>query len=174
MTKLHGGAIVDIGNVVIAYRLSDLTSENYDTYDFDSIPEEPGAFQALELMNIFFDGNVTIAWKATDDAVGKNMRWLRLKKFNERTGIPQTRIERIGLDRKGKTDFIGQSSETHEGTTVVIDDRLEVLCHFVGKVPHLFLFRPQLKEVHRYASTGALAHVKVVWSWDHIIKELKL
>jgi len=173
MTKLHGGAIVDIGNVIIAYRFTDLTDKNYDTYPFHTIPEEPGAFEGLKLLNERFGGNVTIVWKATGDAVGKNMKWLQDHEFERRTGIQMTRIERMkGEDRAAKTRFIDQSSETYEGTTVVIDDRLEVLSHFIGKVPKLLLFRPQLKEVHKYAHTGALAHVKVVWEWSEIMKEL--
>lgn len=176
MAKRHGGVIVDQGNVIIAYRLSKLTDQNYHDYPFDTIPEEPGAFEALMKLNKAFDGNVTVVWKATADAVGKNMRWLRKKKFSTRTKIPRERIKRMqGLDRKEKTRYVGQSSRTFKGTTIVIDDRLEVLSHFVGmNIPNLFLFRPQLKEVHKYAHTGALAHVKVVWSWQEIMKELKL
>jgi hypothetical protein len=182
MTKLHGGAIVDIGNVIIAYWLSKLTSKNYHTYPFDTIPEEPGAFDGLHKLNEMFGGNVTIVWKATDDAVGKNMRWLELHRFCERTGIPMAHIERmIGEDRAAKTHYIHQSSQTHEGTTVVIDDRLEVLSHFVGKVPHLFLFRFQLRELvqlrqqgrlDRVLKTGVMDHVHFVESWSEIMQIL--
>ena len=174
MTKQHGGAIVDLGNVIIAYRLSGLNSDNYHTYPFDTIPEEPGAFEALRSFHTHFGGNITIVWKATDDAVGKNMRWLARRNFTERTGISIERIQRIGKDRCEKVDHIGQTSATHEGTTIVVDDRLEVLSHFVGKVKYLFLFRPQEKEVEQFRDTGALAHVHIVNTWQEILDILKL
>ncbi|MDD5165548.1 MAG: hypothetical protein PHG25_03390 [Candidatus Pacebacteria bacterium] len=163
-----GGAIVDIGNVIIAYRLSGLNRENYHSYDFDSIPPEPGCFDTLKQLNEEFGGNITVVWKATDDAVGKNMQWLQTHQFTELTGIPVNRIRRIGAHRAEKVDFIDQTSQTHGGTTIVIDDRLEVLSHFVGKVPNLFLFRPQQPEVEQFSGTGALSHVHVVQSWQEI------
>src|SRR4029079_470389 len=96
MEKQHGGLIVDIGNVIIAYRLSGLTTENYHTYPFHTIPEEPGSFDFLNIYNQECGVYVTVVCKATDDAVGKNMQWLKDKKFVERTGIPLERIHRIG------------------------------------------------------------------------------
>ena len=168
MKKKLGGAIIDIGNVIIAYRLSGLNRENYHSYDFDSIPPEPGCFDMLKKLNEEFGGNITIVWKATDDAVGKNMKWLKTHRFAELTGIPIERIHRIGQCRSEKTSHINQSSSTHCGTTIVVDDRLEVLSHFVGKVPHLFLFQPQQQEVEQFKHTGALAHVYVVKSWQEI------
>jgi hypothetical protein len=168
MTLQKGGAIVDIGNVIIAYRLSGLNRQNYHLYDFDSIPEEPGCFESLKKLNDEFGGNITVVWKATDDAVGKNMRWLECHRFSERTGIPMTKIKRIGEDRREKTNYIDQTSLTHYGTTIVVDDRLEVLSHFVGKVPNLFLFQPQAQEIEQFKHTGALNHVHTVLSWQEI------
>jgi len=168
MTKRKGGLIVDIGNVIIAYRRSGINSSNYHNYPFHTIPEEPGACEALGRLNTHFGGNVTVVWKATDDAVGKNIKWLTDHHFTERTGIPTGRIRRIGESRFEKTNHISQCSETHEGTTVVVDDRLEVLAHFVGRVPHLFLFRPHAQEVEQFRHTGALVHVHVVETWQEI------
>jgi len=168
MTKQHGGGLVDIGNVIIAYRLSGINRGNYLTYDFESIPPEPGCFEALERLNRRFGGNITVVWKGTDDADGRNMRWLVSHRFCERTRIPIDRIHRIGRDRREKASYLAQSSATHEGVTFVVDDRLEVLSHFVGRVPNLFLFQPQEDEVFKYQHTGALARVHVVETWDDV------
>ena len=51
MTQSSGGALVDFGNVIIAHWLTNITPENFDTIDYDSIPEVPDAFESLRLMN---------------------------------------------------------------------------------------------------------------------------
>jgi hypothetical protein len=167
MTKQKGGAIVDLGNVIIAHWLSNITPENFNTIDYNSIPEVPGVFDSLKRLNEKFGGNVTVVYKATDVATEKILAWLAHHRFTERTGIPFERVDRTRGGRD-KTIHIDQSSETHYGTTVVVDDRLEVMSHFVGEVPHLFLFHPQQQEVEQWSGTGALAHVQVVESWQEI------
>jgi hypothetical protein len=167
MTKQKGGAIVDLGNVIIAHWLSNITPENFHTIDYNSIPEVPGVFDSLKRLNDKFGGNVTVVYKATDIATEKILAWLAHHQFMERTGIPLERVDRTKGGRD-KTLHMGQSSETHYGTTVVVDDRLEVLSYFVGKVPYLFLFRPQQHEIEQFNSTGALSHVHVVQTWEEI------
>lgn len=167
MTKQKGGVIVDLGNVIIAHWLSNITPENFLTIDYNSIPEVPGVFDSLKRLNDKFGGNVTVVYKATDIATEKILAWLAHHQFTERTGIPFERVDRTKGGRD-KTTHMDQSSETHYGTTIVVDDRLEVLSHFVGKVTHLFLFRPQQQEVEQWSSTGALSHVHVVESWQEI------
>lgn len=167
MAKQKGGAIVDLGNVIIAHWLSNITPENFHTIDYNSIPEVPGVFDSLKRLNDKFDGNVTVVYKATDIATEKILAWLAHHQFTERTGIPLERVDRTkgGRDKTLHTD---QSSSTHYGTTVVVDDRLEVLSHFVGKVSHLFLFRPQQQEVEQWNGGGILSHVHVVQTWQEI------
>ena len=167
MATQHGGAIVDLGNVIIAHWLSNITPENFDTIDYNSIPEVPGVFDSLRRFYDQFGGNVTVVYKATDIATEKILGWLRHHNFSERTGISFDRVHRTSSGRD-KTPFIEQSSQTHHGTTVMVDDRLEVLSYFVGKVPNLFLFRPQSQEVEQFRNTGALSHVHVVTTWQEI------
>ena len=168
MTKQKGGAIVDSGNVTIAYLQSNIRPENFDVIDYNSIPEVPGVFDSLKRLNERFGGNVTVVYNATDVATGKILDWFAHHHFTERTGIPLERVVRTTGGRD-KTLHLDQSSETHYGTTVVVDDRLEVMSYFVGKeVSHLFLFRPQQQEVEQFRSTGALAHVCIVQSWQEI------
>ena len=167
MGTQHGGAIVDLGNVIIAHWLSNITPENFDTIDYNSIPEVPGVFDSLKRFNDQFGGNVTVVYKATDVATEKILEWLKHHRFFERTGISFDRVRRTSSGRD-KTPFIEQSSHSHHGTTVMVDDRLEVLSYFVGNVPNLFLFRPQSQEVEQFRNTGALAHVHVVTTWKEI------
>jgi hypothetical protein len=167
MAKQKGGAIVDLGNVIIAHWLSNITPENFHTIDYNSIPEVPGVFDSLKRLNDKFGGNVTVVYKATDVATEKILAWLAHHRFTERTGIPLERVDRTKGGRD-KTLHMDQSSETHYGTTVVVDDRLEVLSYFVGKVAHLFLFHPQRQEVEQWSGTGALPHVLVVETWQEI------
>ncbi|MEI6238273.1 MAG: hypothetical protein WCP15_01915 [bacterium] len=167
MTTKLGGAIVDLGNVIIAHWMSNITPENFDTIDYNSIPEVPGVFDSLKKLNEKFGGNVTVVYKATDIATEKILSWLSYHRFTERTDIPFDRVCRT-VNGRDKTPHSNQSSSTHHGTTVVVDDRLEVLSFFVGKVPNLFLFHPQQSEVKNFEGTGALTHVHVVETWMEI------
>lgn len=162
-----GGVIVDLGNVIIAHRLSNITPENFDTIDYNSIPEVPGCFDSLKRLNEKFGGNVTVVYKATDIATEKILGWLAHHQFTERTGISMERVKRTNGGRD-KTSHIDQSTSTHHGTTVMVDDRLEVLSHFVGKVPYLFLFQPQESEIEAFRYTGALAYCRIVKTWHEI------
>lgn len=171
--KLHGGAIVDLGNVIIAHWLSDITPANFHTIDYNLIPEVPGAFEALRELNKMFGGNVTVVYKATDVATEKILAWLDYHGFVRRTGIPLSQVIRTS-DGRNKTGHIDQSNETHCGTTIVVDDRLEVMSHFVGKgVPNLFLFHPQTEEVQQFRHTGALAHCRIVQTWQEIMSIIR-
>ena len=177
MTKQHGGAIVDLGNVIVAHWLSNISPENFLTYDYNSIPEAPGVCEILKRLNDRLGGNVTVVYNSTGIADEKIRAWLEAHKFVERTGIPLERIRRTINKSRDKTPFMNQTSETHYGTTVVIDDRLEVMSHFVGKVPHLLLFRFQLleiadlwkdKKLDAVLSTGVTEHVRQVKTWSEI------
>ncbi len=167
MTKQHGGAIVDLGNVIVAHWLSKITPENFLTIDYNSIPEAPGVCESLKRINELFGGNVTVVYNSTGIADEKIRVWLETHKFIERTGIPLERIRRTTHGRD-KTPFMEQSTDTHYGTTVVVDDRLEVMNKFVERVPNLFLFRPQAKEIDEFKHTGSLSHVHIVQSWQEI------
>jgi hypothetical protein len=167
MAKQKGGVIVDVGNVIIAHWLSNTTPDSFRTLDYTTIPEVPGVFDSLKRFNDTFGGNVTAVYKATDIADEKIVAWLAHHRFTVRTGIPFERVFRTKGGRD-KTVHMDQSSTTHCGTTVVVDDRLEVMSYFVGKVPNLFLFRPQQQEVEQWSGTGAISHVHVVQSWQEI------
>ncbi len=173
MDAISGGLITDLGNVIIAYWLSHITPENFHEIDYDSIPEVPGAFESLRRFNTYYEGNVTVAYKATEVAGEKIQSWLKYHRFFERTGIPLTRIVHSSEGRD-KTASLGQVSARNYGTTVVVDDRLEVLNHFIGKVPSLFLFRPQDEEVKLFNQTDTLSRVQVVHTWKEVTESLRI
>ena len=173
MSQKNGGLVVDLGNVIIAYWLSNITPENFYTINYNAIPEVPGAFESLKRFNEYFDGNVTVVYKSSGVAMRKVFGWLISHDFSQRTGIPLSRVIHSAGGRD-KTAYMGQFSNTHCGTTIVIDDRLEVLSYFVGKVQNLFLFKPQCQEVEQFMHTGASAHVKIVETWQEIEKALEI
>lgn len=167
MTKKLGGAIIDLGNVIIAHWLSNITAENFHTIDYNSIPEVPGVCEVLKRINELFGGNVTVVYNATGIADEKIQTWLEVHKFTERTGIPPERIRRT-TNGRDKTPFMDQSTDTHYGTTMVVDDRCEVIGKFLGKAPNLVLFRPQPKEVEEFKHTVDFRYVDVVMTWKEI------
>lgn len=115
-----------------------------------------------------------MVYKASNDATGKTLAWLEQHDFSARTGIAFSRIHRIieNGENRDKTPFMNQSSDTHHGTTVVVDDRLQVMGNFIGKVPSLFLFRAQLDEVLKFRHEGALAKTIRVMDWKTICAKL--
>ncbi len=168
LKRSHGGAIVDLGNVIIAHWLTNISPENFHTIDYNSIPEVPGAFESLRALSLKFTGNITVVYNATNIAEQKIANWLEAHDFFNRTNISRKRVIRSRSGRD-KTPYLQQENGVHQGTTIVIDDRLEVLSHFVGKAPNLFLFHPQPQEIEVFRETGALNHVKVVHSWSDIL-----
>lgn len=165
MTLQHAGGLVDVGNAIIDH--TNTTRELVDHGDYNTIPEVIGAFDGLKRFSEQFGGNVSCIYKATDTADEKIRQWLVHHRFTERTGIPLERVFRT-TDGRNKTGHINQTSLTHYGTTVVVDDRIEVLSHFVGKVPHLFLFRFQRREVEELIRLGQYEEVVMTGVWDHV------
>lgn len=166
--KNHGGVIVDLGNVLIDH--THTTPQLVENGDYSTIPEVEGAFEALSTLNVAFGGNVTVVYNATNFTRELIIDWFKKHNFVERTGIPLSRVCRT-LAGRDKTPHISQMSNTHYGTTLVIDDRSEVLLRFVGKA-RLFLFNPHAEEVEYYRFTGVMHHVTVVRTWKEILEKL--
>jgi hypothetical protein len=157
---------VDLGNVIIDHLGFGTTNEFVQTGDYNIIPPVPGVMEALAGLNqASFNGNIFVVYKATDVAEEKILAWMKHHNFYERTGVPSSRIHRTQF-RRDKSSLCEKHRATH-----FIDDRLEVLGHLVGKVRHLYLFRPQREEVLKFKQT--LRHIQqVVMSWDEILKAL--
>jgi hypothetical protein len=173
VNRKHGGAIVDMGNVIIAHWLSNISPENFDTIDYNAIPEVPDAIESLAKLHTLFGGNVTVVYKATNTATDKIINWMVHHHFRKRTGILYERVIRT-LNGRDKTEHIAQSSRGFQGTTVVVDDRLEVLRYFIGIVPNLFLFRPQAQEIAQFNTNNEMSRVHVVQTWKEISGILRI
>ena len=169
----YNALIADLGNVIIAHWLADITPENFDFIDYNAIPEVPSAFESLRKLNIALNENVVVVYKASNIAQKKIFSWLETHRFSERTGIPLSRVVH-SLNGRDKTGHLGASARNDVGSTIVVDDRLEVLSHFVGKAAPLFLFRPNKDEIAAFRHTGALDHVQQVETWDEILAALTI
>jgi len=170
MTKETGSVLVDFGNVIIAHWLTDITPENFNTIEYNLIPEVPDAFKSLKRLNEQYEGRLLVIYNATNVAEEKIRKWLLYHEFVTCTGIPLNKVVRSKTGRN-KAGHI-QSVQGVDYPSVVIDDRLEVLNHFIGKVSRLFLFRPQAEEVKLFNCAGTLSCVRVVWTWSEIIESL--
>lgn len=166
-----GGVLVDFGNVIIAHWLTDITQDNFDTIEYNLIPEVPDAFDGLKLLNESCGGNLLVIYNATNVAEEKIRKWLLCHDFAARTGISLTRVVRSKTGRD-KLAHVQHWCDIDYRITVVVDDRLEVLNRFVDKAPVLFLFRPQAEEVKLFNHGETLSRVRVVWTWSEIIESL--
>lgn len=157
---------VDLGNVIIDHLGFGTTKEFVQTGDYNIIPPVPGVMEALARLNqASFNGNIFVVYKATDVAEEKILSWMKHHNFYERTGVPSSHVHRTQFSRDKSSLCVKQHRATH-----FIDDRLEVLSHLVGRVRHLYLFRPQSDEISGFKET--LPHVQQVQSWDEILKAL--
>jgi|GEM_PF-1580895 len=177
MNKQFGGAIVDLGNIIVDHIAYGTEKKPIKDVDYSSIPEVEGCFDGLKRLNLLFGGNVSIIYNAKDFSDKQIIGWLTQHKLIERTGITIERVFRNRIrpgNSRDKTGFLDQSSETHFGVTVVVDDRLEVINHFIQKgVRHPFLFRPQPDEIEKFRCTGTLSKTHIVETWKELLESLK-
>lgn len=171
VNKQLGGVIVDAGNVIIDHETAQTTRQKVDIPGwYETIPAIPGSFETLKRLNDAFGGNVTVAFNAADIIDEKILGWFRTKQFCETTGIPLENLRRTipGAAERDKSVFMHQSSATHYGTTIVIDDRMQVMNYFAGKGMRLFLFRPQESDLRDHGNGPAKNEVTIVQSWKEI------
>jgi hypothetical protein len=173
MVMKKGSVLVDLGNVIIAHWLSNITPENFDQINYNLIPEVPYAFESLRRLNAHYPGGVFVVYNATKIADEKIRRWLAYHDFTKRTGVSLARVVRSKTGRN-KAQHMELACRTIGSVHAVVDDRLEVLNHFVGKIPHLFLFRPQTSETELFNSNGNLSRVRIVREWPEVIKTLRV
>ena len=152
---------VDLGNVIIDHVGFGTTPEFVRDGDYTSIPPVTGVLEALEHLQKRFNGNVFVVYNATDVADQKIFSWLDFHDFFRKTSIPPNRVRRTNRGRD-KSQICEEYGATH-----FVDDRLEVLGYLIGKLPQLFLFRPQQNEVAQYSHFKP--HVREVMSWEEIV-----
>ena len=132
---------IDIGRVIIG-PVDD--AGHADTTFLSGSPAQalatqpsPGAFDSIAQLTRAFAGAVWLVSKAGPRVQDKTRSWLDHWRFWSATGVPRGRL-RFCLERPQKADHCRELRITH-----FIDDRLDVLDHLHGLVPHLYLFGPQ-------------------------------
>lgn len=158
------GLGVDLGNVIIDHVGFGTTPEFVRDHDYNSIPPVQCVLESLGHLQERFNGNIFVVYNATDVADLKILSWLKFHSFFERTNIPLERVRRTNKGRN-KSLICAEYGATH-----FIDDRLEVLSHLIGKLRHLYLFRPQQSEIEQYKQFEE--HVQEVKSWDEVVRTL--
>jgi len=100
-------------------------------------PPYDGMFDAVPPLVRMFGGRVWLVSKARPKMQEKTRLWLIHHRFFERTGIAPDNL-RFCLERPQKADHCRDLKLDY-----FIDDRLDVLEHLAGVVPHRYLFGPQ-------------------------------
>jgi hypothetical protein len=121
-------------------------------------PEMPGATRVLADLVDRFDGNVWIVSKCGERIQRRTLQWLDHHDLYGRTGIPRANV-RFCLRRAEKALHCRELGITH-----FIDDRVDVLGHLRGLVPHLYLFGAQAHPV-----PGWVTHVP---TWAAVSREM--
>ena len=155
---------VDIGNVIIDFRQIDKDDKEFLENRYSTIPAAEDVFDALKVLNEHLNGRVYLISKATDWGQKKIIAWLADNDFHIKTGIDPKNVIFVG-ERHEKAYFIEKLGLTH-----FVDDRLEVLSHMVGLVPHLFLFGPDEGEVEGFKEF--LSGVFVVGGWKDLLARI--
>ena len=156
---------VDIGGVIID-RVNDGTDTSFFGDNYLATTPTPGVFDALaRLASEKFGDHAYVVSKCGQRTQDKSLEWLAHHRFSERTGISLERV-RFCRERSGKAPIAEELGLTH-----FVDDKLEVLS-YLTTVPHLYLYRPQAKEVQRYRRH--LHHVHQMQEWRTIADSILL
>jgi hypothetical protein len=136
---------IDIGRVIISATDS---SGRSDTAFLSGSEERalktrpsPGAFEAITELVQAFQGRVWLVSKCGPRIQALTRLWLERQDFFACTGLASERVL-FCLKRSEKREHCAAIGATH-----FVDDRLDVLTHLVGLVPHLYWFGHQSGEV---------------------------
>lgn len=155
---------VDIGNVIINYRLSDPNDKALYEERYSTIPAAEGVFEALKTLSDYFGGEVYLVSKCTEWAEIKILEWLEDHDFYKKTNIKRENIHIV--EEREEKDVICRKL----GVTHFIDNRLEVLSHMVESIPNLLLFQPDKDEVEKFKEF--LPKVTVVETWAEVLNKI--
>lgn len=132
---------IDIGRVLMCPTQDDGSP---DTSFLSATPEAAlttpaaaHAFSVIRELSAKLSGRVWLVSKAGPRIQGLTLEWLRYSAFYEQTGVAPTHV-RFCRKRPEKRNIAIELRLTH-----FVDDRLDVLQHLRGVVPHLYLFGVQ-------------------------------
>jgi regulator of replication initiation timing len=146
-TRKNEAMGIDIGNVIINFRLTDKNDKILYEEHYSTIPATEGVFDAVKKLNDEkFHGNIFNDFYAKTGVKPENVLFCR---------------ERHEKDKICKDNNI----------KYFIDDRLEVLSHMVNTAPHLFLYQPDQAEIDEYRQF--LPKVIRVESWAEVVQKIK-
>jgi len=136
MNKLNLG--VDIGRVLIDGDSAKSPDTNFLSGGIEQALRSPpvdGAIEGLAaLIETFGPASVWLVSKAGDRVADKTRRWLDAREVYAKTGLVREQVVFV-RERADKARIARRHGLTH-----FIDDRVDVLGHLRGLVPHLFLF----------------------------------
>jgi len=158
---------VDIGNVITDHRpVKDIKDESFWRDKYSTIPASKGVFEYLKKLNSGkFRDNIFLVSRAKEEHEKRILTWLVDNDFYNKTGIKPKNVF-FCRERHEKERICRENNITY-----FVDDRLEVLSHMVGKIPHLFLFQPDPQEVEEFKQF--LPNVIGVGSWEEIMEKIK-
>jgi hypothetical protein len=149
---------VDIGGVII-----DRVSEDDRSYAEAAAVE--GALEAIaRLVQQRFREHVWLVSRCDESTEPLVLEWLERHDFFGSTGIPRGHVL-FCRQRREKATICRRLGVTH-----FIDDRLEVLSHLVGTVPHLYLLPSRANDKDRFRRF--FPHVRPVTRWSEIADAL--
>jgi len=125
-----------------------------------STPAEPGSIAALREICNAANGNVWIVSKCGPRIERRTRLWLAHHDIFEKTGLAADHL-RFCRERREKRGHCRELAITH-----FVDDRLDVLEHLRGLVPHLFLYGVQPP------STARPAWLTPVANWPAVLRAL--
>ena len=156
---------VDIGNVIINFRLMDKRNRDDWQEKYVASPPVDDVFDSLKILNSEkFKDNIFLVSKCNEEAEFLIKIWFEKRDFFTKTGIKPENVF-FCRERHEKEKICRENNITH-----FVDDRLEVLSHMVGKIPNLFLFQPDQDEINEFKQS--LPSVMRVESWQEIIDKI--
>lgn len=152
---------IDIGGVIIDRVSEDETGAPGLADRFATIPPIAGAFDAIaRLVRERFGDRVWLVSRADEASEARIREWLPHREFYRITTVAPERV-RFCRERSEKAPICGALGITH-----FVDDRLEVLSHLVGVVPHLYHFQSRAADLESFRTV--LPHVHQVKTWDEV------
>lgn len=125
---------VDIGRVIIEGDGPDTNFVGGNEADAMRAPAVAGAIESLTRLCKRFGGRVWLVSKCGPKVQQRTRMWLDRTRFFQTTGIPYGHL-RFCKERKEKAPICADL-----GVGIFVDDRLDVLQHMAGVVPHRLHF----------------------------------